>query len=204
MTNFLFDLVLAIILVLHVLIYALRGFFRSLWRLVSGVLSLFLSYCFGGIAGEHLIKPLLDGVITDEKLLTLASKICGYLAVFLVSSVALFVLGLFIDKAKDSLNLKKLDAALGAVMGLFIGLIAVFVICLAVSVIVELNLSGFLGEKIAALRGLADDSYVFRFFCQISPFDYINISKLVGEGIDKAKTLITAAESIADGIVPGT
>ena len=57
-------------------------------------------------------------------------------------------------------------------------------------------------QKIEALRKLADDSYVFRFFCQISPFDYINISKLVGEGIDKAKSLITAAESIADGIIP--
>ena len=202
MTNFLFDLMLAIILVLHVFIYGLRGFFRSLWRLVSCVLSLFLSYCFGGIAGERFIKPLLEGVIAEGKLLTLASKICGYLAVFLVSSIALFILGFFIGRVKDSLGLKKLDAALGAVMGLCIGLIFIFVICLAVSVIVELNLSGYLGEKIEALRKLADESYVFRFFCQISPFDYINISKLVGEGIDKAKSLITAAESIADGIIP--
>jgi len=204
MVKYIFDLILLAILALNIIFYGLRGFFKSLWRLLSSLLSLFLAACFGGIAGDALIKPALEKEITDTKILDLTSDILGYLAVFVVSALVLFILGFFIDRIKDALDMKKLDAALGALFGFFIGLVMVFVTCLIVSVLVELNLSGFIGEKIKALKDLAENSYIFRFFCQIAPFDYVHITKLVGEGIDKAKELITAAESVAEELLPGT
>ena len=202
MAEYIFDLILAGIVVLNVLFYGFRGFFRSLWKLLSFAVSIFLASCFGALCGEKLFLPWLSEKITDADLAALVAKICGYIAVFVVCSIVLAIIGLFIRKVKDTLDVKRLDAVLGSLLGLAIGLITVFVVCLAVSVIVELNLSGFLGEKITLLKEIAEDSYVFRFFCQISSFDYVNIKKVIGEGIDKAKEAITAAESAASQILP--
>ena len=197
MANCIFDLILLGIIVLHLIYYGFKGFLMSLWGLGSALAAAFLAYLFGPVCSSFLYESFFKEKVGDGKVSKLVSDISAYLLIFIAVSIILAIVGFFLAKIKNKLELKRLDSVLGALVGMIIGFIVVFAVCLAVSIIIELNLSGFLGEKISALKDIAEKSYIFRFLCQISWFDFVHITKLISDGFDAVKDAIPAAVTTA-------
>ena len=169
------DIVLILLFIVAALIGYLRGFARSVWKLVTLGVSAFLAYQFGGSLGKELFLKLWEKVREEQQVSELLAGICGYLLVFIGSVLVLSVVGFFIKKLARSRVLSGIDSFFGLLVGVVCGLILVWVSCVFVSFLIELNLSG---EKMAALEQIAEESVIFRFFCDFSPFDYIHIKSL--------------------------
>ena len=105
------------------------------------------------------------------------SNALGYVAVFFGAFLIITIVGWVIGLIAELPVLRGVNRLLGGLFGVICGFIYVWVICLAMSAFVE---SGIAGNDSFALKELADKSYLFRFFCGFSPFDYINITKIVG------------------------
>ena len=70
--------------------------------------------------------------------------------------------------------IKDIDRALGAALGAVAGVVYVWIICLVVGAIVERNL---LGDSTPALEQFASNSFILKFVCSHSSFDFINLGK---------------------------
>lgn len=105
------------------------------------------------------------------------SEALGYVAVFFAAFLIITIVGWVIRLIAELPVLRSVNHLLGGIFGVICGFIYLWVICLAISAFVE---SGIAENESRALRELAEKSYLFRFFCGFSPFDYINISKIVG------------------------
>ena len=169
------DIVLILVFVVVALIGYLRGFARSVWKGVTLVISAFLAYQFGDSLGKKLFLSLWAKAREGEDLPELLSGLCGSILIFAGSVLILSVVGIFITKLARSKVFSTLDSVLGLVLGIVCGLILVWFSCVIISFLIELNLSG---EKTAALEQIAEESVIFRFFCDFSPFDYIHIKSL--------------------------
>lgn len=104
------------------------------------------------------------------------SEALGYVAVFLIVFIVVTVLGWVVRLIAELPVLRSVNHLLGGVFGVACGFIYLWVICLAISAFVE---SGIAETESRALMQLAQESYLFRFFCGFSPLDYINISAIV-------------------------
>lgn len=111
---------------------------------------------------EHIATPVADTL----------STVLGFVAVFVVAMIALYIVGKVVDLLAKLPVIKTLNAFLGAVFGAASGLIYVWVICLAFSLVIEYRVAG---QTIDSLIGIIKDSYLFNVFCNISPFDFIHI-----------------------------
>ncbi len=100
------------------------------------------------------------------------SQAFGCVGVFLVVSIVLRLLkGILCPLVKFPL-IKQADGLIGALLGVVAAVVYVWVICIAISALVEYQ---FLGEYGDMVVSLAETSAIFRFFCTISPMDLVNI-----------------------------
>ncbi len=175
--NYLLDLFLVLIVLLEVIICYFKGFAKSAWKLISTAASTVLAYFFGPSAGRFLLLKFWESKVDDQSKAELFSDICGYLIVFSIALVALSLIGIAVKKASKTEALSTLDAILGAVFGAVIGILIDSAICVLIALFVELKLSGDAADWV---RSIASDSYIFRFFCDFAPFEYISIDKLLG------------------------
>ena len=104
---------------------------------------------------------------------SIAEPVLGYVIIFLIAMIALFIIGKVVDLLSKLPVINTLNSFLGAVFGAASGFIYLLVICLLIGVFVEYGLAG---ESTEALSSIAQDSYIFRFFCRFSPVDFININ----------------------------
>ena len=100
------------------------------------------------------------------------SNAIGYVAIFFVTLILMFIVGKIVNLAVKLPVLKQANGVLGALLGVIMGLIYIWIISIVISVFVE---TGLIGESTATLKAIAENSYIFRFFCHLSPLDYINI-----------------------------
>lgn len=101
------------------------------------------------------------------------SNAVGVVSVFLASVLALWLVGLVVKVIAKIPIIKTINGLLGFVVGLIKGFIIVWILCVAIGIFVE---RGFMEpESMEALRLLADGSYIFKFFCNLSPVNFINI-----------------------------
>lgn len=101
------------------------------------------------------------------------SNAVGVVSVFLASVLALWLVGLVVKVIAKIPIIKTINGLLGFVVGLIKGFIIVWILCVAIGIFVE---RGFMEpESMEALKLLADGSYIFKFFCNLSPVNFINI-----------------------------
>lgn len=101
------------------------------------------------------------------------SKAVGIVVVFLAAVLALWLVGLVVKVIAKIPIIKTIDGFLGFLVGLIKGFIVVWIICVAVGIFVE---RGFMEpDSMEALKLLTDGSYIFKFFCNLSPVNFINI-----------------------------
>ena len=136
-----------------------------------------------GVDLEGLVEKFSLTPAKEADLQELAAQIAGPIVEYVSKSIGvvlLFVIvallmrllkGLILPLMKLPV-LKQADRLLGFVVGVVCAFIYTWVLCVAVSAAVEL---GFLGEVGAVTASLAEKSYIFRFFCSLSPWDLVNI-----------------------------
>lgn len=107
----------------------------------------------------------------------IVSRALGYVAAFLAAFIVLTIVGLVIRLIAELPVLRSVNHLFGGIFGVICGFIYLWVICMALSAVVE---SGIAESESQSLRQLAENSYLFRFFCNFSPLDYINITKFAG------------------------
>lgn len=101
------------------------------------------------------------------------SNAVGIVAVFLVSILVLWLVGLLVKVIAKFPIIKTINGFLGFLVGLIKGFIIVWILCVAIGIFVE---RGFMEpESMEALKILTDGSYIFKFFCNLSPVNFINI-----------------------------
>lgn len=170
------DIVLIILFVVVALIGYLRGFARSVWNVITLALSAFLAYRFGGTVGKELFLKLWQKLREEQQISALLAGICGYILIFLGTVLVMAILGFFLKKLARSKVLSGIDSFFGLLVGLVCGFILVWFTCVVISFLIELNLSSV---KMDALVQIAEESVIFRFFCDFSPFEYIHIKGLL-------------------------
>ncbi len=107
-----------------------------------------------------------------EPIVEYISKSVGVVLIFIIVALIMRLLkGLILPLMKLPV-LKQADRILGFAVGVVCAFIYTWVLCVAVSAAVEL---GFLGEAGAVTASLAEGSFIFRFFCSLSPWDLVNI-----------------------------
>ncbi len=101
------------------------------------------------------------------------SKAVGIISVFL-ASVLLFVLAGMVLKLVVKMPLiRSLDSFLGFVFGVVEGIAIVWILCVFVGIFVEHSFMNSSSNEV--LSCLTEGSRIFRFFCGLSPIDFINI-----------------------------
>ncbi len=234
---YLVDIILGILILLVVLLYTKRGAVRSLYGLISAVVSAVAAFLLGPGVGLKFFAPMMGGLedtVYDtlykaakaaegaidieamvngipeglsglmsrlgidfaalvekfsltpakeadlkvlaaqiaEPIVAYTSKAIGIVLVFALAAFLMFLLkGLILPLMKLPV-LKQADRLLGFVLGAVCAFIYAWVLCIAVSAAVEV---GFLGDKTALVASVADSSFLFRFFCSLSPLDLVNI-----------------------------
>lgn len=124
---------------------------------------------------------------SDEDVHELAGKIsepvsdcistaAGYVVVFIFSIIVMFIIGKIIILLAEVPVLDKVNGTLGGILGAISGFFYLWIICLFLGIFVE---NAFAQENGEAFRSIMNESVLFRFFCQISPFDFINIKTLI-------------------------
>lgn len=169
------DFVLIILFAVSALIGYLRGFARSAWKFVSLGVSAFLSHLFGDTVGKNLFLELWQKAREGEEAPELLSGLCGYVLIFTVCLIVMGILGILVKKIARSSPFSTLDSFLGLLFGAISGLLLVFFVCVVLSLLIELRLTG---EEAELLKDIAENSVIFRFFCEFSPFDYLHIKTL--------------------------
>jgi hypothetical protein len=118
---------------------------------------------------EQIATPIADTV----------STILGILLIFVVSMIVLTVLGKVIDLLAKLVDLlaklpivKTFNSVFGAVLGAISGFVYVWIICLVFGVFIEYRIAE---NTLDGLLLIVKDSYLFNFFCNFSPIDFINI-----------------------------
>jgi len=238
--NWILDCFLILLYLLIVIIVADKGLVRSIWRAVTVVGSLTLSFIFGPVLGEWIcdvwvldhISSYSFGVVADlveknsgqydttalfdslpQEFLDLLSrcgadvnsiskdfvpsltvsesdlyamaraiatpisntlsKAIGVIAVFFASVLLLFLLGLILKLFVKLPVIRSIDKVFGMFFGLIEAFVVVWIISLAIGVLIE---SGYVtNSSSVVISNIAEKSYIFRFFCGLSPIDFINI-----------------------------
>ncbi len=121
----------------------------------------------GSEAEIRSLSRTIAGPVTEY-----AAKALGCVAVFLLVTIGMALLKVILLPLVKLPILKQADGILGAVLGAVCAFAYAWVLCLAVSAVVEY---GFLGEYNNTVSSLAEKSVLFRFFCDLSPMDLVNI-----------------------------
>lgn len=136
-----------------------------------------LSEKFAGSANASTID--MNNLAADiaEPVARVVSQALGHVAVFLAVFLVITIIGWVVRLIAELPVLRNVNHLLGGLFGVVCGFIYLWVICTAISAFVE---SGIAENESRQLMQLAQHSYIFRFFCDFSPLDYINISKITG------------------------
>ncbi len=136
-----------------------------------------LSEKFAGKATASSIE--LNELASDiaKPVAQIVSQSLGYVIVFLSAFLVISIIGLVVKLIAELPVIRGVNHLLGGLFGVICGFIYLWVICTAIAAFVE---SGLAQSESRNLVQLAQQSYIFRFFCNFSPFDYINISKIAG------------------------
>lgn len=111
---------------------------------------------------EFIAKPIADTL----------SKLLGVVVIFLISMIALYIVGKVVDLLAKLPVIKTLNSFLGAVFGAASGFIYIWIICLVLSMVIEYRVAG---QTTDSLVLMVRDSHLFNFFCKFSPVDFIHI-----------------------------
>lgn len=136
-----------------------------------------------GVDLEGLVEKFSLTPAKEADLQELAAQIAGPIVEYISKSVGVVLLFIIVALIMRLLKglilplmklpvLKQADRILGFVVGVVCAFIYTWVLCVAVSAAVEF---GFLGEVGAVTASLAEGSFIFRFFCSLSPWDLVNI-----------------------------
>ncbi len=101
------------------------------------------------------------------------SNAAGIVVIFVLSAIALWLTGILVKALVRLPLIHELNGILGFLLGLAEGLVIIWVLCLAISVFAE---SGFMEPaSVNVINSLTERSYIFKFFCNLSPVNFINI-----------------------------
>jgi len=116
---------------------------------------------------------LMSQRIAQPISITLSNAV-GIILVFILSVILLTVLGLVLRLFVKLPIIHSIDSLFGFVFGLAEGFVIVWILCLVLGVLVE---KGFMsGPSNEVLYSLTDSSLIFKYFCELSPIDFININ----------------------------
>ena len=156
-----------------VLIYTFRGLFASLWGAARAIVSFVAAYFFGVPAGEIIYKYIISERMNKPVLARLLSEILGCISVFFACFLIMLVVGIIAKSRIRKIPVfNTVNHILGFCFGIVAGVVYVWVICWIISFLVEKHLAGSSTEYV---RIIAENSFIFRFFCNLSPLEYINI-----------------------------
>ena len=124
-------------------------------------------------------------VATEEQLEAFATEIAtpvastlaaalGCVIVFILAYIAMIIVKIVVGGLVKLPVLKEANKILGFIVGVISAFAFTWIICLALSIIVEY---GLIEEYNAMLSSLAEKSFLFRFFCNLSLMDFVNIVK---------------------------
>ena len=104
---------------------------------------------------------------------TTISNIIGVIAVFFASVLLISILGILLKLVVKMPIIKSINSFFGMILGAIEGFFIIWVICLLIGLLVE---QGFMsGMNNEFLYSMTESSYLLKFFCQLSPIDFINI-----------------------------
>ena len=137
-------------------------------------------------ANIELLEEQFTSAVTipEEQLYDLASSIAlpisntiskalGIILLFIVSILALALIGLVVKIITKIPVIKTIDGILGFVLGLLKGVVLLFMLCVVAAIFVESEFMS--GAPEMFFKSLTENSYIFRFFCAFSPIDFINV-----------------------------
>ena len=106
---------------------------------------------------------------------TTISNIIGIVVVFFGALLAISLLGLILKLVVKVPVIKSIDSFLGAILGIAEAFVVIWVVCLIIGLLVEHSfISNSQNEELLLI---AKNSYILRFFCDLSPINFINICK---------------------------
>lgn len=101
------------------------------------------------------------------------SKAIGVIAVYLTSVLMLFLIGLLLKLFVKLPVIRSIDKVFGMFFGFVEAFVVVWIVSLAIGVFIE---SGCVTNSSSeVIRVIAERSSIFKFFCGLSPIDFINI-----------------------------
>lgn len=119
------------------------------------------------------IRSLADAIAKPAA--TTISRILGCIAVFLIALLALSVLKFLLSALFEIPGLKQINETFGALLGAVSGIAIVWLVCLAMSALLEYSLLGDGGEW---LTRLTEDSFIFRLLCKWSPIEFLKLKDI--------------------------
>ncbi len=149
--------------------------FRSLMiRFGADIEALGADYSEAHAASTIELNNLASDIATPVA--KVVSHAVGYVIVFLAVFIVITIIGWVIRLMAELPVLKGINHLLGGVFGALCGFIYLWIICIAISAWVE---SGIAENESRMLMQIVEGSYIFRFFCNFSPLDYVNIADVL-------------------------
>ncbi len=129
---------------------------------------------FGGVtnATEELTQELASKLASP--IAASLASVLGMILVFVAVFVILTVLKPILRGVLSLPLLKQADGILGIAVGVINAFVYTWIICFAISFILELGLAGSSGGILSAL---AENSFILKLFCNISLVDLVNVAK---------------------------
>lgn len=109
----------------------------------------------------------------SEPIASTISMIIGFVTVFFAAIILISIIGLVLKLVVKVPIIRSVDSVLGAILGLVKGFVIVWVICLIIGLFVERGVISASTNDTFLL--ITNGSYLLRFFCNLSPIDFINI-----------------------------
>jgi uncharacterized membrane protein required for colicin V production len=129
------------------------------------------SFKSGVAVSEEELKALSDSI--SVPIASTIATIIGIFLVFLGGVLLISLIGLVLRLIVKLPIIRFFDSFLGAVFGIAEAFVIVWVLCLLIGFLVE---HGFItGTSTDVIGAMIENSYLFRFFCDLSPVDFINI-----------------------------
>ncbi len=160
--NWAIDIFLALSVVLTIIIYAHRGFIKSLFALCKGILSLVLAYIFFPHLGKVISNILSINAV--------AANIISYIVIFIVSILALSILAFILDKIFSLPVLNKLNKILGFLLGAALAIFNLILTCSIITFI--LNIVQIWNPAISS-SSMAEKTIVYGLISKIDFISYL-------------------------------
>ncbi len=101
------------------------------------------------------------------------SNAIGVILIFIVATISLCLIGYLVKAIVKLPLIHQVNGFLGLILGIIEGFVIVWVLCVAIGIFAE---RGFMDPaSVKVIDSLTDGSYIFRFFCNLSPVNFINI-----------------------------